>query len=410
MRRNSSEAYLISALIAAKDPLAAERLGITPEMFAGYAAEYRFLLAYSQTYRECPSPEVMVQRFPSFVYVPNEDVRFSADDVREEYNRRELAKIVRSTAEQLRQGDLDTALLEWGSYAPARSITTLRDNLADETFLTQLMISQDTIAPPWPSLERMTGGFGPGQFWTLAARLGIGKSWCGANFAVQAALAGRRVIIWSREMPEAQYITRIHSLLAPHLGVEAPFSELKARTYPRSAYKDLLGLIRDNVPGSIFILDSSHGVATPATVAAYAEEADLHIVDHIGLFRASSGSRAIADWRVQAEISNEFKEIAVSKKTRVLALAQINREGDTGGWKPPRTKNLSQSDAIGQDSDVVVTMKKYSDTVMTYLTDKNRDGPSDRVFWSRFDVENGDHREITRDQADKIKDSEDVDD
>jgi replicative DNA helicase len=151
-------------------------------------------------------------------------------------------------------------------------------------------------------------------------------------------------------------------------------------------------------------------VAPPATVAAYAEEADLHIVDHIGLFRASSGSRAIADWRVQAEISNEFKEIAVSKKTRVLALAQINREGDTSNWKPPRTKNLAQSDAIGQDSDVVVTMKKYSDTVMTYLLDKNRDGPSDRLFWSRFDVENGDYREITRDQADKNKDSEDVDD
>lgn len=410
MRRHSSEAYLISALLSAKDAHAAERLGITPDMFAGYAAEYRFLLSYTQAYGECPSPEAVAQRFPGFVYVPNEDVRFSADDVRDEHNRRELAKTVRATAEQLRHGDIDTAMLEWGSYAPARSVSALRDTLADDSFLDDWTVSDDVIECPWPSLQRMTGGIGIGQYWTVAARLGVGKSWTAATFAVKAALAGRRVLVWSLEMPERQYKTRLHALLAPHLGIEAPFSELKARTYPRSSYKELLGSIRDNVAGSVFVLDTSHGMITPATIAAYADAADLHVVDHIGLMRATAGSRAVADWRVQAEISNELKEVAVSKRTRILSLAQINREGDTNGWKPPRTKHLAQSDAIGQDSDVVIPMKKYSDTVMTYLIDKNRDGPSDRVFWSRFDVENGEMTEITRDTADKIKDGEDVDD
>lgn len=406
MRRHSSEAYLLSALISMKDVHGAARLGITPEMFAGYQAEYRFMLSYAQTYGEAPSPEVMVQRFPGFTFAPNEDVRFSADDVREEFNRRELAKAVRNTVEALRHGDLESALLNWNTYSPAHGVKALRETLTDESFLETYGDHVDSIELPWPTLQALTNGIGPGQFWTAAARLGVGKSWTGLEVARHAAMLGYKVIIWSLEMPERQCNTRIHSMMAPHLGFGVGFNELKSGLYSKREYKELLAAIKDNLNGNIFVLDSSSGTISPATIAAHADAADLHIVDHIGLMRDSSGSRAISDWRVMATVSNELKEIAVAKKTRIFALSQINREGDTSNWRPPRTKNLAQSDAIGQDSDVVLTMKKFSRSTMTYLLDKNRDGPGDRLFWTHFDPEAGRYGEITRDQAEHIKDGE----
>ena len=407
MRRHSSESYLISALLSLKDVHAAGRLGITPEMFAGYQAEYRFLLSYQQTYGECPSPDALAQRFPSFVFAPNEDVRFSADDVRDEYNRRELAKAVRITADSLRHGDLDTALLAWHGFSPTHGVKALTTTLTDSSFLDTYGQHVETIELPWATLQNLTGGIGPGQFWTFAARLGVGKSWTALEIARHAAMLGYRVIIWSLEMPERQCNTRIHAMMAPHLGFSVGFNELKRGLYPKKDYKALLEAIDDNLNGNIFVMDSSRGMITPATISAHADSADLHIVDHIGLMRSTSGTRGISDWRVIAEISNELKEIAVSKGTRTLALSQINREGDTSNWRPSRSKNLSQTDAIGQDSDVVVTMKKFSQTTMTYLLDKNRDGPADRLWWTHFDPETGRYGEITRDAAEHIKDQED---
>lgn len=410
MRRHSSEAYLISALVSLRDAHAAQRLGITPEMFAGYQAEYRFLMSYQQTYGECPSPEVLVQRFPSFSYTPNEDVRFSADDVRDEYNRRELAKAVRSTVEQLRFGDLDAALLEWNSFAPVTGTKSLVDSLADDGFLEHHGEFVDSVPVPWDTLQACTGGIGPGQFWTFAARMGMGKSWTALVIARDAILAGRRVVFWSMEMPRKQVHQRMHALLAPCLNFGVTFNELKGGTYSKREYRDLLASIRDNVMGNLFVLDSSDLTITPAAIAGHADAADLHIVDHLGLMRGSAGGRAVDDWRNMAVISNELKEIALAKKTRVVALSQINREGDTGTWRPPRAKFLSQSDAIGQDSDVVVTMRRFSNSTMVYLLDKNRDGPSDRLFWSHFNVDTANFAEITRETAEHIKDNEDYDD
>lgn len=410
MRRHSSEAYLISALVSLRDAHAAQRLGITPEMFAGYQPEYRFLLSYQQTYGECPSPEALTQRFPAFVYAPNEDVRFSADDVRDEFNRRELAKAVRSTVEQLRFGDLDAALLEWNSFSPTTGAKSLVDSLADDAFLEHHGEFLDSIEVPWQTLQGLTRGIGPGQYWTFAARLGQGKSWTGLEIARAAILAGRKVIVWSMEMPRHQIHTRMHAMLAPHLGYGVTFNELKGGTYSKREYRDLLTSIRDNVMGNLFVLDSSDLMITPAAIAGHADAAELHIVDHIGLMRSSSGSRAIDDWRIAATISNEFKELALAKRTRVVALSQINREGDTGGWRPPRSKTLSQSDSVGQDSDVVVTAKRFSNSTMCYLLDKNRDGPSDRLYWTNFDVDNARFGEITREMAEHIKDNEDYDD
>lgn len=408
MRRHSSEAYLLSALITTGDVLGAERRGIVPTMFAGYQAEYRWLLSYQHTYGEAPSAETMLQRFPAFRFTENTDVRFSADEVREEHNRRELAKAVRGTAEYLRQGDLESALIEWGGFSLDQSGAELTDGLADASFLEFYDTQEEVLSMPWPSLTNLTsGGIRPGEYWVFAARLGVGKSWTNCVVAANAIQHGKDAVIYSLEMPKHDVHQRMHALLAPSLGFDVTFEELRSHAFPRRKYKLLLEAIKSEVPGNFFVVDSSSGPISPATVAAHANKAELHMIDYIGLMRDVAGTRAVADWRVAAAVSNELKEISTAKSTRVLALSQLNRDGDNvRDWRPASSRFLSQADAIGQDADGVVTMKKYSATVMTYLLDKSRSGPSDRYFWTRFDPNTAAFEEISRARADAIKDQE----
>ena len=137
-------------------------------------------------------------------------------------------------------------------------------------------------------------------------------------------------------------------------------------------------------------------------VAARACEYDLIIVDYVGLMAQDGGGRAIDDWRVMASISNALKITALSQKTALLCAAQINREGENGS-SPPKVKNLAQSDALGQDGDVVLTMRSKPHDVATHFSlEKNRHGASGIQFWTTFSPNTGVFTEISRDHADDL--------
>ena len=86
----------------------------------------------------------------------------------------------------------------------------------------------------------------------------------------------------------------------------------------------------------------------------------------------------------------------------MLCAAQINRDGETG-MAPPKVKNLAQSDALGQDGDVVLTMRAKPKNVATFFSiEKNRHGPSGIYFNTTFDPNTGVYTEITAVQAEDL--------
>ena len=110
----------------------------------------------------------------------------------------------------------------------------------------------------------------------------------------------------------------------------------------------------------------------------------------------------IKDQREMAKISNSLKRIALGQQVGVLCAAQINRDGETGS-APPRIKNLSQSDALGQDGDVVLTMRAKPKNVATHFSiEKNRHGSSGIHFHTTFDPNSGVYTEISADHAEDL--------
>jgi hypothetical protein len=395
--RPNSESRLISALINVRDVEAAILYGVVPEMFQSYQSEYRWLIAFPKAYSGQPSVESLLTKFPEFPYTEDyTDVAFICDEVKDRHAHAKMALALRGAGEALRQGDTDEAYAFFSSIQhPGNNMTIkLRNVLHDEAFLDSYDDEIVRIDVPWQTLQKVTGGPAAGDSWVVAARLGQGKSWTLACMAVLALMNGKRVNLYSLEMPERQVVTRIHALLAFELGIKVTHSDLHGRAYDPIAYKKLLGQIREQVPGELFVADNSKGSISTAQVASMSKGMDLVLIDYMGLLSSPFGNRAVEDWRTMATISNIIKEIAGSNEVPIVSAAQINREGETHGWKPPKVKNLAQSDALGQDADVVITMKKRSKTVAIYSIEKNRHGDSGDLFHTRFLPNEGRFEEI----------------
>lgn len=400
--RPNAESRLVSALVNSQDAEAASRLGIAPEMLVSYQPEYRFVLSFPATFGKQPSVESLRTKFPDFPYSEAyTDVAFICSEVRKQHDHRTLVKAARAMTEALYDQNTEEAYAILQSVAmPGNSMSyEMRNALHDMTVLDDYGKAVEKLQTPWEALQACTGGMARGDLWYLAARLGQGKSWSLGTFARQALLAGKRVAYFSLEMPREQVLTRIHTLLAYELGVQVRHSDLQGRTYDPIAYRKLIGRIKEEIPGELFIVDTSRGGISPSHVGSMGRGMDLVLVDYAGLLSSPLGGRAVDDWRTMAMISNILKETAISNDQVIISAAQINREGDTPGWRPPKVKNLAQADALGQDADVVVTHKQRSKTVMIYSVEKNRHGEGGAMWHTRFLPNEGRFEQVSTERA-----------
>ena len=117
--------------------------------------------------------------------------------------------------------------------------------------------------------------------------------------------------------------------------------------------------------------------------------------------RADDGGRT-QEWQTLAGISNDLKILAGTAQSAFLVASQINREGETGK-EPPKLANLAGSDALGQDGDVVLTMRKEAHNVGTaFSVEGNRHGEEVK-FYTTFDPNSGTFDEVDKDYLEELK-------
>lgn len=406
MAQLSAEAILISALLNNADVASAASFGISPVHFQGYQAEYNWLLNYLETYGTEPSKDAFIEAFPSFRFSDHEDVRSAVDMVFKAHGKRELITAIDDAMSLIGVGDISEAHLRLVKAEPRRTAPKPRRLLTDTGFLDHWADPLTGVEVPYPTLANLTGGIRPGNLWYLAARPGQGKTAHLVNMATYAMLKGNRVMFYSLEMSEMEVRFRFHATLARHFGYDGiNLTDLRDRRVDLETYKTFVNELNDKLAATGGWLDvhtPKDGPVSPSIVATRAGEYHLNVVDYIGLMKADDGSPAVMDWRVAAQISNSLKEIGLANQTGVLCAAQINREGDTGTG-PPKVKNLAQSDALGQDGDVVLTARAKAHNVAThFLLDKNRHGPSGVEFFTTFDPNVGVYSPISREEAEDM--------
>ena len=203
-------------------------------------------------------------------------------------------------------------------------------------------------------LDRLTGGFRPGQFIIIAARPAMGKTSLALNIASHAAVnMGKKVGIFTMEMAADEVIMRMFSS-ASEVNMDAML-----KGYGMNEEKLIRIMQASEVLSSKQIFIDESGTNTPLEIRAKTRRLaaeigglDLIIIDYLQLMTLPKDR----DSRQQeiSEISRALKIMAKDMKIPVVALSQLNRMLETREEKRPRLADLRESGAIEQDADLVM--------------------------------------------------------
>jgi replicative DNA helicase len=197
--------------------------------------------------------------------------------------------------------------------------------------------------------------FEAGQLIVIAGRPGHGKTALAGTIAVNMALRGKKILMFSMEMSHEELLGRFVSRLG---GISGEKLKEPSQMTPDdwSAYVTAL-----NSVGELPIAINSQGDLTPADVANVATRWQRHngldviMIDYLQLM--SSGKKT--DSRVQevSYITRTLKNLAVRLKLPIILLSQLSRANDKEN-RAPKLTDLRDSGTIEQDANTVLLIHR----------------------------------------------------
>lgn len=394
---DSPETLVINALIGTGE-FRPSQYGLDKAMLANHDKVWEFCASYQNQTGLAPPRQLLARSFPDFEQLAGVDVAWAADVLRASYHERTMRLTLKNALSAIHDKDLDAAREFIAEAAKPTLMARPRAlSVYDESTVAGQALKVGWTEP-WEALHRHTQGIGRGELRYVGARQGEGKSWIAPVYAVHLAEQGARVAILTLEIPKRVYARRIQLVIAR--GDVALQQALKG-TDERLRTAALHSLAP--MPGTVDLLDPSDVRMTTKAVELAGVDYDVVIVDHVGLLRDTNGKQAIEDWRVMAAISNRLKELTLELNVAIIGCAQINRAGETMRGRPPKTSQLSQSDALGQDGDVIHLLKRMIEHGSSMLHDipKNRGGFSTR-FYTKFLPATAEFEEISKTDAEDL--------
>ena len=233
-------------------------------------------------------------------------------------------------------------------------------------------------------LDRLTGGFRPGQLVVVAARTSVGKSVAAAGFAQYAACAHKLPsLVFSLEMPAVEIGTRFMAS-----GARVPLDSLSSGRMSEEQWLRVARYMGDTGDAPLYV-DSTSNV-TLADIRARSRRLHrqvglkLIVVDYLQLVESA---RAESRQMAVAAVSRGLKLLAMELGVPVVAVAQLNRGPENRTDKRPTKGDLRESGAIENDADVIIFLHRedYYDKESPrageadFIVDKNRNGSTDTV-------------------------------
>lgn len=202
-------------------------------------------------------------------------------------------------------------------------------------------------------IDEHTGGYQPGDQIVVGARPGMGKTRFALVGCLQAAMQGKRVKFFSKELTRDQIIATALSYFS---GV--PVGALRT---PDKLHPDDLALVEkaaaklealpftveDRIPNSEFILSKCRE-------AKYSEGLDMFVVDYVQLLYSARTQKNETRTNELARISASFKSLDKDLNCVSVILSQLGRQVDSRADKRPNDGDLRDSGSLEADADMTL--------------------------------------------------------
>lgn len=229
-------------------------------------------------------------------------------------------------------------------------------------------------------LDKITGGLFPGQLVTVAAATAMGKTHFGIAQALNVAMQGHPVLIFSCEMTADELVARFNARLS---GISSSVINRCEVDGPKQ-FEAFLGSTHKLLGLPIYIVGSSNpspaairGQIRRVTVDAGATPR-LVVLDYLQLLGEGHDNRV----REIDLITRACKGVAMDFKLTFMALAQINRGVELRKNKRPCLADLRESGSIEQHSNQVIFLYRdeyydpetFDKGIVELIVAKNRGG------------------------------------
>ncbi len=224
---------------------------------------------------------------------------------------------------------------------PARSVVE-----CFESYLRDLRDPMPRIALGYSSLSRHHRGLARGEVCVILARTGVGKTALAVNILERTAVKHRiPALFFSLEMAGEEITERI---LALNLGEPAHIVSSFARHAGSRIDEQASGALEPW--GCVRVIDAPCRVKDIDAAIAAHPDVRLVVVDYLGMIIPP---RQGSLYEATSELARSLKRMAGAHRVAMIVLAQIGRQGETGGV-PVTLRDARDSGAIEEAANYVL--------------------------------------------------------
>lgn len=233
-------------------------------------------------------------------------------------------------------------------------------------------------------LNANLGGWVPSRYHILAARTSIGKTTFAVNTAIAVLKEGRHVAFFTNEMKETTIFKKAISVLGQVHGRKIEDGNLGEDELNRIHYA-----LQQMHPMKFYLNHRAGRLIETFEMECRRlkrlKQLDFVILDYVQQMDSNQTQKFSNKNSSLTYVSDRLKKLALELDIPILALAQINREGESKFQKPttgqaedgPTIAQLKDSGSLEQDADVVIILhreRNVSEGHMLLKIVKNRHG------------------------------------
>jgi replicative DNA helicase len=348
---------LICAIINSKQISPVLEAGITTEDFTEPVKSYfKWILEFYNKYKEVPSKEAFENQFTNVkIEATHDPLQFFIDKFLDQVMSTKLYSGLKTAAGLLNAQDgqgirkASEYLVSFGQEI-SRGLLRTQDIGLVSNILTDILNTEvkPILELPWMNLNKILGGIKQGEFWVIAGRPSVGKTFLALYILNQWIKNEYQypVIVVSPEMRKTAILER---LLAMVYGINIE----NIRNRNQETMKFLMNKVNEWSTKPIRIYDSIHDV-NQLSVVITGYKPKLVFIDSVYLLRDSSmNARTTQLWESISGVLTKIRNLIAQYDLAVIATTQLSRNTDEEKMTATLS-DISYTDAFSQLADYII--------------------------------------------------------